>query len=66
MLEPAEKIGSEIKRPQYDDFIEDIAKTGVSRVVSYGHAFFVGGKLVYYPDRRTVEINARPSDALQH
>ena len=36
ILEPAEKLGSEIKRPPYADYLDEIAKTGVSRVVSYG------------------------------
>src|SRR5262245_17875949 len=40
ILEQAEKIGSEIKRPPYADYIDEIAKTGVARVVSYGVAFF--------------------------
>ena len=56
ILEQAEKVGSEIKRLPYDDYIDEIAKTGIARVVSYGVAFFVDGKLAYYPERRTVLI----------
>jgi hypothetical protein len=56
ILEQAEKVGSEIKRLPYDDYIDEIAKTGISRVVSYGDAFSVDGKLAYYPERRTVLI----------
>jgi hypothetical protein len=56
MLEPAEKLGSEIKRLPYADYLDEIAKTGVSRVVSYGVAFFVDGKLAYYPERQTLLI----------
>jgi hypothetical protein len=41
ILEPAEKLGSEIKRPPYADYLDEIAKTGVSRVVSYGVAFLL-------------------------
>jgi hypothetical protein len=54
ILEPAEKLGSEITRPPHADYLDEIAKSGVSRVVSYGVAFFVGGKLAYYPERETV------------
>jgi hypothetical protein len=56
ILEQAEKIGSEIKRPPYDDYIDELAKTGVARVVSYGVAFFVDGKLAYYPERQELLI----------
>jgi hypothetical protein len=56
ILEQAERVGSEIKRPPYDDFIDEIAETGISCVVSYGDAFFVDGELTYHPERRTVLI----------
>ena len=56
ILEQAERVGSEIKRLPYDDYIDEIAKTGISRVVSYGDAFFVDGELTYHPERRTVLI----------
>ena len=49
-------MGSEIKRPPYDDYIDEGAKTGIYRVVSYGDAFFVDGELTYHPERRTVLI----------
>jgi len=58
VLEQAEKIGSGIQRLPYADFIDGIAKTGVCRVVSYGDTFFVGGKLVYHPDRQTLLLKA--------
>jgi hypothetical protein len=56
ILQQAERVGSEIKRLPYDDYIDEIAKTGIARVVSYGYAFFIDGKLAYYPERRTVSI----------
>jgi hypothetical protein len=56
ILEPAEKIGSEINRPPYAEYIDEIEKTGVSRVVSYGVAYFVDGKLAYCPERQTLLI----------
>ena len=56
ILEQAERVGSEIKRPPYVDYIDEGAKTGTYRVVSYGDAFFVDGELTYHPERRTVLI----------
>jgi hypothetical protein len=56
ILEQAERVGSEIKRPPYVDYIDESAKTGTYRVVSYGDAFFVDGELTYHPERRTVLI----------
>jgi hypothetical protein len=53
ILEQAEKVGSGIKRLPYDDYIDEMAKTDICRVVSYGFAFFVDGKLAYYPERQT-------------
>jgi hypothetical protein len=58
ILEQAEEVGSRIERASYDDYIDEIAKTGIARVVSYGAAFFVDGKLTYYPERRTVLIKS--------
>jgi hypothetical protein len=56
ILEPAEKLGSKIERPPYADYLDEIEKTGISRVVSYGVAYFVDGKLAYYPERQTLLI----------
>jgi hypothetical protein len=56
ILEPAEKLGSEIERPPYADHLDETEKTGISRVVSYGVAYFVDGKLAYYPERETVLV----------
>jgi hypothetical protein len=58
VIEQAEKIGSEIQRLPYADYIDEIAKTGVCCVVSYGDAFFVDGKLVHYPERQTLLLKA--------
>jgi hypothetical protein len=65
ILEQAERVGSEIKRLPYDDYIDEIAKTRIARVVSYGDAFFVDGKLAYRPERRTVLMDARTFHVLQ-
>ena len=59
VLDQAEEIGSEIERLPYGDYLDDIAKTGTACVVSYGDAFFVDGKLTYYPERRTVLVKPR-------
>src|SRR5262249_15302780 len=56
IVEPAEKLGSEIERPPYADHLDETEKTGISRVVSYGVAYFVDGKLAYYPERETVLV----------
>jgi hypothetical protein len=70
ILEQAEKVGSEIKRPPYADYLDEIEKTGISRVVSYGDAFFVDGKLAYYPERETALIkpmaDGRTFQVLEH
>lgn len=56
ILEQAEKVGSAIKRLPYDDYIDEIAKTGRGRVVFYGYAFFVDGKLLYRPEHQTIFV----------
>lgn len=53
ILEQAEKVGSGIERPPYADYIQELARTGVGRVVHYGDGFFVGGKLLYRPKFQT-------------
>jgi hypothetical protein len=54
ILQQAEKIGSEIKRRPYADYIDEGAKTGRFRVEFYGDAMFVEGKLLFHPERRTL------------
>jgi hypothetical protein len=56
ILEQAEKVGSAIKRLPYDDYIDEIAKMGRSRVVFYGDGFFVDGKLLYRPEHQTIFV----------
>jgi hypothetical protein len=58
ILEQAEKVGSAINRLPYDDYIDEIAKTGHCRVVFYGDGFFVDGRLLYRPERRTSFVKA--------
>jgi hypothetical protein len=59
ILNQAEKVGSEINRPPYADFIDEIEEDGTVRVVWYGNAVFVNGKLAYRPERRTLLMDAR-------
>ena len=54
--EDSNMLNKRRKREKLPDYIDEIAKTGISRVVSYGDAFFVDGKLTYHPERRTVLI----------
>jgi hypothetical protein len=58
ILEQAEKIGSGIRRVPYGNHIDEIARTGVCRVVHYGDAFFIDGKLLFHPERRTLVLKA--------
>jgi hypothetical protein len=53
ILEQAEKVGSGIERVPYADYIDEIARTGVGRVVHYGDGYFVDGKLLYRPKFQT-------------
>jgi len=60
VLEQAEKIGTSINRRPYQEYIDEIAKTGVCRVESHGFALLIDGNLRFHPDRRTVLV--RPQD----
>jgi hypothetical protein len=50
VLEQAELVGSRIKRRPYDEYIDEIGKTGVCRVEVHGGGLYVDGKLIFYPD----------------
>jgi hypothetical protein len=54
ILEQAEKVGSEIKRPPYAE-TPVFSISSISRR-SYGVAYFVDGKLAYYPERDLLVI----------
>jgi hypothetical protein len=51
-LEQAEEIGSRIKRRPYSEYIDEIEKTGISRIEHHGFALLVGGKLNFSPEYR--------------
>src|SRR5262249_14667444 len=61
VLEQAEKIGSGIKRRPYSEYIDEIGKTGISRVEAFGFALFVDGKLIFYPSYQVALV--RPTTA---
>jgi hypothetical protein len=50
ILEQAEEIGSRIKRRPYQEYIDEIERTGVCRVEAHGWALFIRGKLEFCPD----------------
>jgi hypothetical protein len=50
VLKQAEEIGLGINRRPYSEYINGIAKTGLSRVEYHGDAYFVDGRLIFYPD----------------
>jgi hypothetical protein len=56
VLEQATVISNTISRRPYSEYIEEIGKTGICRVEYYGDAFFVDGKLRFYPERRTTLV----------
>jgi hypothetical protein len=61
MLEQVETLGYKIERRPYADYIDELARTGWCRVVSYGVGLFVDGRLRFRPERRTALI--RPEAA---
>jgi hypothetical protein len=50
VLEQAELVGSRIKRRPYDEYIDEIGKTGLCRVEVFGFGLYVDGKLIFYPN----------------
>jgi len=49
VLTQAQQIGSQIKRRPYSEYIEEIEKTGISRVEGHGFGLFVHGRLIFHP-----------------
>src|SRR5262249_19054114 len=52
VIEQAEHIGMQIQRWPYSEHIDQLKKTGIARVISYGVGIFEDGTLSYRPDRR--------------
>jgi hypothetical protein len=50
VLKQAEEIGQGIKRRPYSEYTDGIEKTGICSVESHGFAYFVDGRLIFYPD----------------
>jgi hypothetical protein len=49
VLAQTEQIGARIERRPYEDFVDEIARTGVPRIEGHGFAIFRNGRLVFYP-----------------
>lgn|SRR5262245_5794272 len=54
LLEQVEETGLRIKRRPYSEYIDDIGKTGISRVEVHGLGLFVDGKLIFYPTNQVL------------
>jgi hypothetical protein len=50
LLEQAEQIGSQITRRPYEEYIEEIDRTGLCRIEVHGFGAFQDGKLIFRPD----------------
>ena len=50
VLEQAEKIGSEIKRRPYSEYLAGIEKTGLAQVEGHGFALYIGRRLIFHPN----------------
>jgi hypothetical protein len=61
VLEQAEKIGSEIQRRPYSEYIAGIRTTELREVEYHGFALLVDGKLLFYPDYRVAFVKAHKS-----
>jgi hypothetical protein len=53
VLEQAEKIGSEIKRRPYSEYLAGIEKTGLAQVEGHGFALYIGRRLISIPITRS-------------
>jgi hypothetical protein len=65
VLEQAEQIGSRINRRPYSEYIDEIAKTGMSRVEGHGFALFVDGRLIFYPRHQVVLVKQQRPNLFQ-
>ena len=54
VIEQAERIGVQIQRWPYSEYIDHFEKTGIWRVISYGVGIFENGTLSYCPDGRVL------------
>lgn len=54
IIDEAWRVGSRIVRRPYEDFIDEIRQTGISRVEFYGSGPFIGGRLIFHPSRQTL------------
>jgi hypothetical protein len=59
VMEQAEIIGNSINRRPYEEYIKEIAETGLARVEYYGFALFIDGHLRLFPERRTALVQSQ-------
>jgi hypothetical protein len=50
VLEQAEQIGRQITRRPYEEYIDEIERTGLCRIEVHGFGVFDDGKLIFFPD----------------
>jgi hypothetical protein len=62
VLEQADKIGSEIKRRPYSEYIAGIEETGLCEVEYHGFALLVDGRLILHPDYRVFFVKEHKPD----
>lgn len=58
MLPQIEAIGSRIERRPYSEYLDELAKTGIARVVLHGYGVFADGQFSFYPENRTLLIRS--------
>jgi hypothetical protein len=57
-LVQAKDLGKQIRRRPYREYIDEIAATGISRVVVHGFGIFENGTLSFHPERRELLVRA--------
>jgi hypothetical protein len=66
VLKEVERVGAAIVRRPYDEYIDELSKTGFARVEGYGFGLFENGKLYFRSERRAVLVRpTNGNDAFQ-
>jgi hypothetical protein len=65
VLEQAEEIGLRIKRRPYSEYLDEIAKTGISRLEGHGFGLFFDGRLIFYQSYKAVLVKERGPNLFQ-
>jgi hypothetical protein len=58
VLRQAHYVGKQIQRRPYEEYVAEIAATGVCRVVSHGWGLFENGKLSFYAEWREALVRS--------